>query len=319
MNYQSKKETKMPKISVLMSAFNAEKYIGETIESVLDQSFIDFEFIIINDGSTDQTEAIIKKYKDERIRYFYQENSGLSKALNYGLKISKGDYIARIDADDLCYRNRLEIQYEFMENNPDYVVCGSYTDVIDENGKFIYQFSGIPSLNKDIQLEMKMKNCIVHSSSFYTRDAALKINGYYEPIKQYFEDYMFFSQIIKIGKAFNFDYSLIKYRVTPGSISTRTKEKKYDKLVKDVIKRGFILDDEKVYLFSLKVKKSKKYIQLSNHYLTLSRLILTYQKDYINSILSFTQAVKIYPFNMNILYTAGFLIIEGFKPKMKKK
>lgn len=319
MNYQSKKETRMPKISVLMSSFNAEKYIGETIESVLGQSFIDFEFIIINDGSTDQTEAIIKKYKDERIRYFYQENSGLSKALNYGLKISKGDYIARIDADDLCYRNRLEIQYEFMKNNPDYVVCGSYTDVIDENGKFIYQYSGIPSLNKDIQLEMKMKNCIVHSSSFYTRDAALKINGYYEPIKQYFEDYMFFSQIIKIGKAFNFDYSLIKYRVTPGSISTRTKDKKYDKLVKDVIKRGFILDDEKVYLFSLKAKKSKKHIQLSNHYLTLSRLILTYQKDYSNSILSFTQAVKIYPFNMNILYTAGFLIIEGFKLKMKKK
>ena len=319
MNYQLKKETRMPKISVLMSAFNAEKYIRETIESVLGQSFIDFEFIIINDGSTDQTEAIIKKYKDERIRYFYQENSGLSKALNYGLKISKGDYIARIDADDLCYRNRLEIQHEFMENNPDYVVCGSYTDVIDENGKFIYQYSGIPCLNKDIQLEMKMKNCIVHSSSFYTRDAALKINGYYEPIKQYFEDYMFFSQIIKIGKAFNFDYSLIKYRVTPGAISTRTKEKKYDKLVKDVIKRGFILDDEKVYLFSLKAKKSKKYIQLSNHYLTLSRLILRYQKDYINSILSFTQAVKIYPFNMNILYTAVFLIIEGLKLKMKKK
>ena len=319
MNYQSKKETRMPKISVLMSAFNAEKYIGETIDSVLGQSFIDFEFIIINDGSTDQTEVIIKKYNDERIRYFYQENSGLSKALNFGLKISEGDYIARIDADDLCYRNRLEIQLEFMENNPDYVVCGSYTDVIDENGKFIYQYSGIPSLNKDIQLEMKIKNCIVHSSSFYTRDAALKINGYYEPIKQYFEDYMFFSQIIKIGKAFNFDYSLIKYRVTPGSISTRTKDKKYDKLVKDVIKRGFILDDEKVYLFSLKAKKSKKYIQLSNHYLTLSRLILTYQKDYVNSILSFTQAVKIYPFNMNILYTAGFLIIEGFKLKMKKK
>ena len=142
MNYQSKKETRMPKISVLMSAFNAEKYIGETIDSVLGQSFIDFEFIIINDGSTDQTEVIIKKYNDERIRYFYQENSGLSKALNFGLKISEGDYIARIDADDLCYRNRLEIQLEFMENNPDYVVCGSYTDVIDENGKFIYQYSG---------------------------------------------------------------------------------------------------------------------------------------------------------------------------------
>ena len=319
MNYQSKKETRMPKISVLMSAFNAEKYIGETIESVLDQSFIDFEFFIINDGSTDQTEAIIKKYKDERIRYFYQENSGLSKALNYGLKISKGDYIARIDADDLCYRNRFEIQHEFMENNLDFVLCGSYTDVIDENGNFIYTFNKIPNSNLEIQLEMQNKNCVVHSSSFYRKDAAIKIGGYYEPIRQYFEDYMFFSHLIKSGKVFNFDFPLIKYRVTPGSITTRTSNKSYKKLVKDVISRGYITNEEKIILFSYKAKKSKKNLKLSNHNLALSRLILSHQKDLKQSFVRFIQAVKYCPQNINNIKTFVFLLISIVYIKLIKK
>jgi len=173
----------MPAISVLMSAYNAEKYISESIESILNQTFNDFEFIIINDGSTDNTEKIIKSYNDKRIKYISQENIGVSKSLNRGLKIATGKYIAKLDADDVSYPERLEEQFKFMENNPTYVVCGCYADVIDESGNYIYVYNNIPSYDEDIRKTMNYKNCFIHSSTFYRREIALSIGGYYEPIR----------------------------------------------------------------------------------------------------------------------------------------
>lgn len=292
-----------------MSAYNAQTYIAEAIESVLNQTFTDFEFIIINDGSTDETEKIITRYNDNRIRYFSQENTGVSKALNIGLNMAEGKYIAKLDADDVCYPTRFQEQYDFMENNPDYVVCGSYADVIDDNGNYIYTFNKIASLNDDIQKEMIYKNSIIHSSSFYLRTAALSVGGYYEPIRQYFEDYMFFSKLITIGKAFNFKKALIKYRVTPGSISIRTKNRKYNKLVHNVILRGYITEDEKVFLFSYRKKKAKKNVQLSNHYLALSKLYLLHKGDIKSTKNYYLKALKINPFNLNIFITTLYLLL----------
>lgn len=307
----------MPEISVLMSAFNAEKYIEEAITSVLGQTFTDFEFIIINDGSTDNTEAIITKFSDNRIKYYSQDNQGVSKSLNRGLKIACGKYIAKLDADDICYNERFKKQFEFMEENPSYVVCGSFTDVIDENGEFIYKFTTIPTINEDIQLEMENRNCIVHSSSFYRRDYALLVGGYYEPIKHYFEDYMFFYNLIKKGKAYNFTESLIKYRVTPGSISSRDKNKKYETLVRNVIHRGHITEKEKVFLFSYRSKKAKKNVQLSNHYLALARLILIYQGNINKSMNFYYKAFKNNPININLLLSGVYMFIVFLMKKLK--
>jgi glycosyltransferase involved in cell wall biosynthesis len=290
----------MPEISVLMSAYNAEKYIGQAIQSVLSQTFSDFELIIINDGSIDRTENIVDGFKDDRIKYFTQINQGVSKSLNRGLKIANGKYIARLDADDICHPDRLEKQYKFMEENPSYVVCGSYTEVIDDDGNFIYTYKDIPTTNEEIQIQFEYKNCIVNSSSFYKRENAISIGGYYEPIMQYFEDFMFFYNIIKTGKAYNFSEPLIKYRVTPGSISSRTNNVRYNKLVLDVIHRGYITDNEKKILFTYRNKKAKKHIQLSNHYLALSRLVFTYQNNYNRAYNYFRKSIRANLFNINI-------------------
>src|SRR4051794_13726774 len=102
------------KISVLMPAYNVANFIGEAIRSILNQSFKDFEFIIINDGSTDETESIIQSFSDSRIILVTQENKGVAAALNSGLSIAKSNYIARFDADDICYPHRLAKQYQFM-------------------------------------------------------------------------------------------------------------------------------------------------------------------------------------------------------------
>ena len=305
-------------ISVIMSVYNSEQYISETIESVLSQSFKHFEFIIINDGSNDNSENIILQYNDPRIVYLYKENEGLSKALNLGLKLAKGKYIARIDSDDICQKDRFLKQYSFLESNPTYAICGSTADVIDEHGDYIYTFENIPKLNVDIQIEMERQNCIVHSTAFFLRETALKIGGYYEPIKQYFEDYMLFYQFIKIGKAFNFTEPLIKYRLTPGSITTRVKNRKYEKLVKDVVKRGYIKDVEKTFLFNFKKQKSKKDIQFSNHYLTLSRLILSHQHDYSKSKQYFKKGLTESPLNFNIILSAIFIIHSYLKIQIFK-
>ena len=110
----------MPKISVVMPAYNAEKYIGESIDSILNQTYGDFEFIIINDGSRDSTKEIILSYSDNRIVYLENEiNSGIVVTLNKGLKYATGEYIARMDADDIAVAERLEKQIEFMEKNKD--------------------------------------------------------------------------------------------------------------------------------------------------------------------------------------------------------
>jgi glycosyltransferase involved in cell wall biosynthesis len=107
-----------PRVTVLMPVFNAEKYIADAVRSVLDQSFLDFELLIVNDGSTDGTASIILGFDDPRIRLLNCANSGVAAALNYGLQEAKGSYIARFDADDICYTDRLRIQVQFSRFAP---------------------------------------------------------------------------------------------------------------------------------------------------------------------------------------------------------
>ena len=126
-----------PKITVLMSVFNEQTYLREAVESVLSQTFGDFEFIIINDGSEEPFEDIISEYKDDRIRLFRQENMGLARSLNRGLRLARGDYIARMDADDVCRSDRFDLQIKEMEAHHQIDLLGSFFDVIDEKGELI--------------------------------------------------------------------------------------------------------------------------------------------------------------------------------------
>src|ERR1700755_1199399 len=114
-----------PMITVLMPAYNAEHYIAEAIASVLQQTYANFELVIVNDGSTDGTRNIIKTFRDPRIKLIDQANMGVAAALNTGLGHARAPYIARFDADDICYPERLEKQLDFLQSNPDYILVGS--------------------------------------------------------------------------------------------------------------------------------------------------------------------------------------------------
>lgn len=128
----------MPTISVIVPAYNAEKTILKTIESVLKQTFTDFELIIINDGSNDSTLNIVNSINDDRIKVFSYANSGVCVSRNRGIEQAQGEYISFLDADDLWTTDKLELQLKALQENPQTAIAYSWTDYIDENGKFLY-------------------------------------------------------------------------------------------------------------------------------------------------------------------------------------
>ena len=119
-----------PKISVVMAVYNGEKYLREAIDSILNQTFKDFEFIIVNDGSTDRTREILESFIDPRIVLIHQEHMGLTKSLNRGIALAKGKYIARQDADDISMAERLEKQFNFLESHENVALLGTAGHII---------------------------------------------------------------------------------------------------------------------------------------------------------------------------------------------
>lgn len=184
-----------PKISVIMSVFNGEEYLESSIESILSQSFENFEFIIANDGSNDSTEEILQKYNnsDCRVKILKNhENLGLTKSLNNILKICKGEFVARIDADDLSYKERLKKQLEFIESNENYKIIVSCCDIIDQNSKKLYVHC--PPLDKTcLKWNMVFINPIRHSTVMWRNE-----NYFYNEKYQFAQDYEMWNRIENI-------------------------------------------------------------------------------------------------------------------------
>ena len=161
------------KISVVMSCYNSERFLRQSIDSILMQSYREFEFIIWNDGSTDSTEEIIKSYHDERIRYFYAPNQGLGSALAAACKEARGRYIARMDDDDIAMPNRLDKELAFLELHPDYILVSCLCEFITEEGKVIGQ-----SIQPCTDRALKRRCNILHPGAMFCKDAYFKAGGY---------------------------------------------------------------------------------------------------------------------------------------------
>jgi glycosyltransferase involved in cell wall biosynthesis len=153
-----------PKISVLMSVYNGEKYLKEAVDSILNQTFSDFEFIVINDHSTDSTSEILFSYKDSRLKIIENdENIGITKSLNKGLRLVSGKYTARMDADDISFNNRLEKQLQYLEDNPDVGVLGT---MAISNGKYLKYKINLPSKDYLIKWQLFFSNPIIHPECY---------------------------------------------------------------------------------------------------------------------------------------------------------
>lgn len=199
-----------------MSVYNGEKYLREAIESILNQTFIDFEFIIVNDGSTDNSLKIIKNYSDERILIINNEkNIGLTKSLNKALKQAKGEYIARQDADDISLPNRFEKQVKHFEKHPEVVLVGTNVCLIDETGEIIEKrvVSAKPSIK-----DLFKKNRFSHGSVMIQKEIVDKLGGYNELFK-YSQDYELWLRIAKCYEVRNLTQVLYKLRFHNENIS----------------------------------------------------------------------------------------------------
>lgn len=165
-----------PLISVVMPVYNTEAYVGEAIESVLNQTFTDFELIIVDDGSTDRSLEIINSFakKDSRIRIFVNEsNLGVSKAITRGFKLARGKYIARMDADDICLPHRFEKQIGFMQENPGVGLLGTWGKVIDVDGNFVANWK-MPTQTEFIKWVLLWESPLIHPSVLASRNYLLE-------------------------------------------------------------------------------------------------------------------------------------------------
>ena len=200
----------MAVVSVVMCCYNSEQYIKKAIDSVLGQTYEDFEFIIWNDGSVDSTEEIVKSYNDERIKYFFHENTGIGIARSLALKQARGQYIAIIDSDDICLSNRLESEVAFLEKHQDYVVVSSQMILINESDEEIgYSYSFL--YDKVIRKKMHAASVMSHSGCMYRKSIYDKAGGYSGIVLG--EDHVLFSRMMKYGKAYNLPDPLVKYRI----------------------------------------------------------------------------------------------------------
>lgn len=207
-----------PKISVIMPAYNAEKYIKEAIDSILSQTFGDFEFIIIDDGSTDNTCAIIESYSDSRIRFFRNEkNMGVAATLNRGLDLARGEYIARMDSDDISMPKRFEEQVRFMDEHEDFVAIGTaycmFGDVISEH---IIECESNPQKAKS---ELLYCPCMAHPTVMIRKRTLDEHNLRYEEIYNGTEDYVLWWRIVSYGNIAALPSVLLKYRIHGGQIT----------------------------------------------------------------------------------------------------
>ena len=209
----------MIKVSVLLPVYNAASTLKESINSVIEQTFSDWELIVINDGSIDNTEEIIKSYSDSRIKYVKNEtNKGLIYTLNRGISLAKGKYIARMDADDICYFERFEKQVAFMDNNPDVIICGTQ---IEYFGTKSSNYKKLIFPLKDMQLKemLATSTCFAHPSVMIKKsvldDSGILYNMNYKNA----EDYGLWVDLASYGKYANLKEVLLRYRVSDTQIS----------------------------------------------------------------------------------------------------
>ena len=207
-----------PLVSVVLPVWNCPGYVGAAIGSVLSQTFSEFEFLIIDDGSTDDTPRILEKYIDPRIRLIRHENRGLAGTLNVGIGVARGKYIARQDQDDISLPDRLAKQLAYMESHPECGLLGTWAQIM-EGDRLTERYHRHPSA-VELRYQLLFNNPFVHSSVMLRKSVLETVGGYStDPIRQPPEDYELWSRLSRHSNVANLPEVLLYYREVPGSMS----------------------------------------------------------------------------------------------------
>ena len=232
-----------PQLSVIMSAYNSSETIERAVISILSQSFSDFELIIMNDGSTDDTEAKILSFSDERVRYFLLDHAGLTKALNFGLSKATGEIIARHDSDDWSEPDRFAIQMRSFEEDGDRDLVASWHNVVDASGNYLGQ-KRTPLDDEALKNMLRWRNPFCHGSVLVRKSVLDKVGGYNEALL-YSQDYDLWVRLGAMGATFYcVPETLYNYSITPVSIA-----KGWNKLgnVTNIRNNALLLEDMRSY------------------------------------------------------------------------
>ena len=241
----------MPLVSVIMSTYNRESMLREAIESVLNQSFNNFEFIIINDFSNDSTVSIIESFNDSRIRLFSnKQNCGCTFNYHNANNLSKGEYIVHIDDDDIFLSEKLQKQVDFLEQNPDIDMVGTYIETFGDGARPSWVFYSKP---QEIDFLMNLYNPLCHSSVMYRKSFIEKHAINYDISKKCAQDYDFYKQfVLKGAKISNLPDVLVRYRMHANRLTdlkeTQEIQIKNAEIVKKELLSRFFSDNELVEL-----------------------------------------------------------------------
>lgn len=212
------------KISIIMSVFNGLPYLKEAVNSILKQTYTNFEFIIVNDASSDKSWDYLTSLKDKRIKLINNKrNIGLAASLNKSLNVSKGLYIARMDADDISIKNRFEEQVKYLQNHKEVDICGCWVDLIDKNGKVIGE-KKYPLSDKEIKSALKWYQPIVHPTFMARRSFYKNLDGY-NPKFDYAEDYEILIRALTKYKMANIPKKLLLWRLAEDRRSRKSMKK----------------------------------------------------------------------------------------------
>jgi len=285
-----------PMVTIIMPAYNAATYIREAISSVLAQSFTDFELLVIDDGSMDDTAAIIGSFSDPRILYLYQDHLGIAYALNKGLREAKGRFIARFDADDICMPNRLQKQVEFLSADDRYVLCGSDAEYISESGEHLFNFTCIGHTHEDIRSRLYVLCPFIHSSVMYRKEAVIAAGGYSAHAHN-FEDYLLWVQLATYGKYANLPEQLIRVRFNPASVTIDEKWRGYRfrQLKRKIILKGNITPEEGEELQAIIQNQDTQKIKKGAYYALCGKKFLVNNHQPSKARTYFSKAISIHP------------------------
>lgn len=247
----------MKKVSILMPMYNSEKYVQESIDSILNQSYENFELIIVDDGSIDSSVEIVEKYNDSRIKLYKNiVNKGLPYTRNKLLSLATGEYIALLDSDDIALPNRLQVQVDFLEKNQNVDIVGSSAIIF---GKYkIEKASKIITGIEDIKCNLMFGNCMINSTVMMRRNFVESNKLSYKEECVVCQDYSFFVDAALVGNIENMNISTIKYRTGHENITKKSKTKKIN-LRKSILQEiglrafegcGFILTEDECKILS---------------------------------------------------------------------
>ena len=213
-----------PSVSFVLPVYNAGEHLAAAVESVLTQTYRDFEVLAINDGSTDGSRDVLASFKDDRLRILDQPNNGLVATLNRGIREARGPWIARMDSDDVCLPHRLQRQMAHLTANPDMALLGGYVATIDEQGELLADVVPFPVSHDELWQAIGVRPWVMcHPAVVIRKQAAIEA-GLYDPAYKHAEDTEFFARLMTKYRAANLPEVVLKYRLRQGAVSGQFKD-----------------------------------------------------------------------------------------------